>query len=66
MTITTDTPPADPEGPPGPSEVAAVPPVEEGSAVDEGAEVAEVDGELVADDEVLLEEISIDGMCGVY
>jgi mycofactocin precursor len=24
------------------------------------------DDELVAEDEVLLEEISIDGMCGVY
>jgi mycofactocin precursor len=24
------------------------------------------DDELVVDDEVLLEEISIDGMCGVY
>jgi mycofactocin precursor len=26
----------------------------------------EVGDELVAEDEVLLEEISIDGMCGVY
>jgi mycofactocin precursor len=35
------------------------------AAVVEG-DVTGDDDELVAEDEVLLEEISIDGMCGVY
>jgi mycofactocin precursor len=66
VTITTDTAPADHGGPPGAAEAAVVPQVDEGPAVDDVTEVDEVDDALVADDEVLLEEISIDGMCGVY
>jgi mycofactocin precursor len=35
--------------------------------VDRPAEAAETaDGEILIEDELLVEEISIDGMCGVY
>ena len=30
------------------------------------AETAEAQGELLVEEELLIEEISIDGMCGVY
>ena len=36
------------------------------AAVVEGDVTGDDEDELVAEDEVLLEEISIDGMCGVY
>jgi mycofactocin precursor len=38
----------------------------EAAAVSAPDAEVEVGDELVAEDEVLLEEISIDGMCGVY
>ncbi len=42
-----------------------VPGLDERPQADAGADASEVRDQLV-DDEVLVEEISIDGMCGVY